>query len=717
MSGSVNAVNSTDTNNRRVKPDRPSQITVKAGESISSLAKKYGLSVQQFVQWAGLKKASVTAGQKINLPMAQVPKGKGIMAIIREYNMTMEEFGRLNNLPKPYKEYLASAGEKFYVINHTKTPAKTVSSAKRRQQAAPPKKRVVQQSQTSVNRAKWGSSYSPNEIAANLYQKSCDYYGAVGKPDFDALVDEINPKNVTEVLKSYVQNSKNKSKESLINTITSEVRSDKNKRKAAVMKVYDVVSKKYGTPASVRSGFVKELEEQFDSWGMVSTKKLDETINRMMASPKELAVKMEHDIDNKSAAVGKDSFNELISLVTPKNAAQVIKAYDDLKTGESLINGITSEIGSSKQSRKTAVMHIYDALASQKNIPASQRKIFEKELNDQFNSFGMVNTKELDKMINNMLLKSDGVSKASSVTKTSGGKVDTSQKVRFTEKSEIKTAEQWRKGAIASAKNEAVDKYKEFCIQNNIIFDENDLDLTPMERIPAPVSKNGKVVANISPVLKPTAKPNGKVVILNSGHGGYSVKSGNFDPGSYSFIKKGNGKYAPLLEYEKMQDYAEKAANKLRAKGYTVVIASGHAQTISEQGTVSKLVNDISSGKLTNKKYNKKDIVFVSLHADSEPGKSGSGICYDSRFKDDSKLAQTIQTSLNEDDWIKAGLSERVWGNGGIQVLHQSEENPSVLLEVEYVNGSKSQNLDSSAFQNRFLDKLTVGLDRYFGLE
>ncbi len=725
MSGGVSAVNATDISTKKGNPTRAEQIIVKSGDTMSEIAKKFGMTTEQFMQWTGLKKSSLSKGQKINLPMAQVPKGKGIMAIIREYNMTMEEFGKLNNLPKPYKDYKAAVGEKFYVIKHSGSDSSSSSVASGHVPSRSSNSRanvsgskpVVRHNGAHSNNGKWGSSYSPEEIAKALYQKSCEHFGAVGKPDFDALINKINSNNVEEVLKSYTKNTKNKNKESLINTITSEIRSDKNLRKAAVMKIYDAVAKKFGTPESVRAGFVKELDDQFDSWGMVSTKKLDETINRMMASPSELAAKMEHDIDSKSAAVGKESFNELISLVNSKNAAQVIKAYDNLNTGESLINGITSEIGSSKKDRIRAVMYIYNSLAAQINAPESARDSFLQELNDQFNSFGMVNTKELDKMINNMLLKYNRTPKASSSTKSSGSKVDNSPKVKFTGKSEIKTAEQWRKGAIASAKNEAVDKYKEFCIQNDIVFDKNDLDLTPMERIPAPVVRNGKVVANISPVLKPTIKPNGKVVILNPGHGGYSVKSGNFDPGSYSFIKKGNGKYAPLLEYEKMQDYAEKTADKLRAKGYTVVIASGHAQTISAQGTVSSLVNDISSGKLTNKKYDKKDIVFVSLHADSEPGKSGSGICYDSRFNDDSKLAQTLQASLNEDDWIKAGLSERVWGNGGIQVLHQTESNPSVLLEVEYVNGSKSQNLDSSAFQGRFLDKLTVGLNRYFGLE
>lgn len=724
MSGSVNTVDAVESNNKKIQQNRPSQIVVKSGESLSSIAKKFGMSTKQFMQWTGLKKSQLNAGQKINLPSAEIPKGKGILALVKANNMTMEEFGRLNNLPKPYKDYKARAGERFYVIKHSTSaavgsspaPKKSVQKSKSPTQNSKTSKPV---SRSAANKAKWGSSYSPNEIATNLYQKSCDYYGAVGKPDFDALVNEINPKNVSEVWKTYKQNPKNEDHESLINTITSEVRSDKDKRKAAVIKVYDAVAKRYGTPVSVKKGFVNELNEQFDSWGMVSTKKLDETINRMMASPKELAAKMENDIDSKTSAVGKESFNELLAMVNPRNAAQVIKAYDDLHTGESLINGITSEIGSSKQSRKNAVMHIYNSLAIQKGANTSAKKAFEQELNSQFNSFGMVDTENLDNMINNLIsrktksvkVKPSKTSAKSGTTKVSGNKI------KFPDNPEAKTPEQWRKGAIAGSSNDAIDQYKIFCQKNGIKFNKDDLDLGPLNRIPEPIAKNGKIVAGISPVLKPTTKPNGKVVILNPGHGAYNPNSGAFDPGSFSFIKKSNGKYAPLLEGDKMVDYADKAADKLRSEGYAVVIITGHVKTFSQQDSVSKLINDIASGKLTNQKYDKKNIALISLHADSDPGESGTGVCYNPGFQDDTKLANTLNSAFLEDNWIKSDTHERVWGKNGIQVLRQSEGNPSVLVEVEYVNGSKSKNLDSSAFQGRFLDKLTVGLNRYFGLQ
>ena len=290
--------------------------------------------------------------------------------------------------------------------------------------------------------------------------------------------------------------------------------------------------------------------------------------------------------------------------------------------------------------------------------------------------------------------------------------------IKLTKNSTTYTAKELQSGAIASAKDEALENFKQYCKENNIPYNKNNLDMGPINRIPLPAVENGKIVAAETELLRPTTKPNGKVVILNPGHGGYSSRTGYFDPGSYSFIKKANGKYAPLLEYEKMKIYAESLADKLRAKGYAVVITSGHAQTISDQKSVSNLIESLEDGSKGGKKYKSDDIAFISLHADSEPGQSGTGICYDSRFQEDSLLADTLQSNLNKDDWIKAGLSERNWNvpKKGLQVLHQSEQIPSVLVEVEYVNGSKCKNLDSYNFQNRFETKLIDGLNEYFSL-
>jgi N-acetylmuramoyl-L-alanine amidase len=235
-----------------------------------------------------------------------------------------------------------------------------------------------------------------------------------------------------------------------------------------------------------------------------------------------------------------------------------------------------------------------------------------------------------------------------------------------------------------------------------------------MSRIPAPVVKNGRIVTAESAVLQPTVPANGKVIIINPGHGGYNTKNGFFDPGTYSFIKKGNGKYAPLLEYEKMKKYGESVTEKLRAQGYAVVVMGSHYKTMSADNAVANLIQGLNNGTKCNKRYDISDIMFVSLHADSEPGSTGTGICYTPGDNKDVRLKDSLINSFNGDSWFrgKTSGSERT----GLFVLNTSKNIPSVLVEVEYVNGAKSQNLDSSDFQRKFEDRLIAGINNYYGI-
>lgn len=603
---------------------RVEQYKVKQGDTISVLAKNMGLTVTQFQALTGV--TSLKTGAVLKFKMDEVPAHKGIMALAQKYNMDFTEFCKLNKIPAPYREYSPKKGEKFYVINGlgksaNKTQSTTTSTSTPKTTPAKPvpakPKRVAQTTHKTTkskprtpmtkgekaihaaaaagakvisNVVTWGSSYSPEEIAQGLNKSAKDHWGAVEKADFQEMLKQINP----------------------------------------------------------------------------------------------------------------------------KNASAVIKAYKKISPNESLINTITSEIRSGKDARKNAVMYIYDSLAQEKKYTQSARAKFKANLDKEFDKWvGMVDTSQMDKIIDSMLAKTSSTQATNSPKKTTkvphNGTV-----VKLTKSEKTFTVSDLQRGAIASGKKEALEKFKEYCASNNIKFDEKMLDLAPIERYPAPVVKNGKIVSAETALLRPTAKPNGKVVVLNPGHGGYSSRNGCFDPGSYSFIKKGNGKYAPLLEYAKMKEYSDDLTEKLRAQGYAVVIAGGHAQTMSDQNTITNVISKLNSGQKGGQKYSKSNIVLISLHADSQPGSSGSGVCYDPKFADDTKLQACLNKNLNQDDWIKAAPSERRWGEKGIQVLHQSEQNPSVLLEVEYVNGNKSQNLDSRDYRTRYTNKIVAGLNEYF---
>ena len=612
------------------QPKRVEQYKVKQGDTISVLAKNMGLTVTQFQALTGV--TSLKTGAVLKFKMDEVPAHKGIMALAQKYNMDFTEFCKLNKIPAPYREYSPKKGEKFYIINGLgKSANKTQSTANKPAPTAKPKPAPTKSAQAKPKRV----AQTPHKAA---------------KPKPQAPMTE----------------------------------GEKALHETAM------------AGARVISNVIK--------WGSGYT-------------PEEIAQGLNKSANDHWGAVEKADFQEMLKQINPQNASAVIKAYKKISPNESLINTITSEIRSSKDARKNAVMYIYDSLAKEKNIPQGVRAKFKANLDKEFDKWvGMVDTTQMDKTINSMLAKPSVTSTATSKTssKNTTRVPHNGTQVTLTKSGKVFTVSDLQRGAIASGKKEALENFEKFCKENNIKFDENMLDLAPIERYPAPVVKNGKIVAAETALLRPTSKPNGKVVVLNPGHGGYSSRNGCFDPGSYSFIKKGNGKYAPLLEYAKMKEYSDDLTEKLRAQGYAVVIAGGHAQTMSDQNTITNVISKLNSGQKSGQKYSKSDIVMISLHADSQPGSSGSGVCYDSKFADDTKLQACLNKHLNQDSWIKATPSERRWGENGIQVLHQSEQNPSVLLEVEYVNGNKSQNLDSRDYRTRYTNKVVASLNEYF---
>lgn len=606
------------------QPKRVEQYKVKQGDTISVLAKNMGLTVTQFQALTGV--TSLKTGAVLKFKMDEVPAHKGIMALAQKYNMDFTEFCKLNKIPAPYREYSPKKGEKFYIINGLgKSANKTQSTTT--------------------------STSTPKTTPA--------------KPV------PAKPKRVAQTTH----------------------KTTKSKPRTPMTKGEKAIHAAAAAGAKVISNVV--------TWGS-------------SYSPEEIAQGLNKSANDHWGAVEKADFQEMLKQINPKNASAVIKAYKKISPNESLINTITSEIRSGKDARKNAVMYIYDSLAQEKKYTQSARAKFKANLDKEFDKWvGMVDTSQMDKIIDSMLAKTSSTQATIPSKKTTrvphNGTV-----VKLTKSEKTFTVSDLQRGAIASGKKEALEKFKEYCASNNIKFDEKMLDLAPIERYPAPVVKNGKIVSAETALLRPTAKPNGKVVVLNPGHGGYSSRNGCFDPGSYSFIKKGSGKYAPLLEYAKMKEYSDDLTEKLRAQGYAVVIAGGHAQTMTDQNTITNVISKLNAGQKGGQKYSKSNIVLISLHADSQPGSSGSGVCYDPKFADDTKLQACLNKNLNQDDWIKAAPSERRWGEKGIQVLHQSEQNPSVLLEVEYVNGNKSQNLDSRDYRTRYTNKIVAGINEYF---
>lgn len=627
-------------NKKQINKEKQESLTVKPGETLSSIAKKFSMSIEEFRQWTGLKKQSVNVGQVIKFPTDVVPDGKGIMALIRKYNMTFDEFGKLNNLPKPYREYIASKGEKFYVKpskvdtkgktstsakTQAPTQAKTISRPKPKPKATGRIAKSAAAAGASVGAtvgsymqkiAKWGSSYTPNELATNIYTKAEEHWGAVGKPDFDALIKEINPKNAEAVIKAYPKNSKNTKRESLINTITSEIRSDKELRKKAAMHVYNALATAKKAPESKRKEFQAELDRQFDKLiGMVDTTKLDSMIAGLSGKAK---------VSRGSA--------------TP----QRVKA----KAG-------TSKSG---QIRKSI-------------LKAAQKEISDAFYKSRTDSRGITVPSYIDQMV-------AAVNKNSTLTPTQ---------------------KQQQIAKIRRAK----------------------VNISTISRPFPNVDKSGKI-DNTPKVteFKPTGKSNGKVILLNEGHGGFTGSA--FDGGAYSFQErpKGSNTYYPIEEFQIVKPYSRDLTKKLQAKGYTVVTFAGEVTNMANRQLVQKL-----TAKYT-KKFGQNNAMLISLHSDSGTSK-GSGVLYDKRDAKDTALATSINRALNKQSWISAKPAERPYEEvdtktkqkkltHSLYVLTKSHGIPSNLLEIEYLGGVRSLNLTSSDYRKQFVNGTLEGIENYF---
>ena len=271
---------STQGTNRTSKPEDSEKIKREAkakGEfivslstddkTLTSIAKKFNMSLTDFKNMTGLTKDTLQKGQKIkNVPTAKIDSGMGIASVAKKHGMTLEQFCTLNGIKKDYKP---QKGEYFYVFpNNTSKKKPSNTSAANTPAAKPAKETTAPEKPLKAE-----------EIADKLEEAADDYRGAVGKEAFDKVFNQINKDNVIDVVEKF----KEKNGKSLINMISDEWSSDKEVRKAAMTKIFDLVADKTkNSSKELRETFIDELNDEFDSWGFVSTKKMDKIINGMI---------------------------------------------------------------------------------------------------------------------------------------------------------------------------------------------------------------------------------------------------------------------------------------------------------------------------------------------------------------------------------------------------------------------------------------------------
>ncbi len=110
----VRAVNSRRTNvhdrtQYRIQSISPSFVTVKKGDTVYSLSRRYNVPIRSLIETNGLSAPFLLSpGQRLKLPPASVHvvrKGDTIYSISRRYNVDMSLLARQNRLKEPYSIY------------------------------------------------------------------------------------------------------------------------------------------------------------------------------------------------------------------------------------------------------------------------------------------------------------------------------------------------------------------------------------------------------------------------------------------------------------------------------------------------------------------------------------------------------------------------------------------------------------------------------------
>lgn len=421
-------------------------------------------------------------------------------------------------------------------------------------------------------------------------------------------------------------------------------------------------------------------------------------------SPKEIALQIHNAVSSNIGAVGKEEFTKAFLQVNSKNVKQVIKAYDELPDNdESLINAISSEVWSSKDLRKDAIMSVYDNLAKQTGKSnAMQRHEFKTELEQQFDKlFGMVNTEKLDTIINEMV--SSNVTKgqvfsSGEILKTSNG--GSSKDITGSTITSIRdssgnyvTAGTLRKWAITSGKND-----------KGFSKVENPYIVRPLPNY----NTETKKIEALTELRNPTSSGDldGKVVILNSGHGGYQQNNGYFDPGTVLSVKNAEGKEMPIEEWRVAQSFVDKLSDELRSRGANVVFVSGAVRNggMAKQNYLQNLIAGEKGADELRKLMSdtdKSDMLFLSVHVESAKERPDSRMCTVRYTKDiDKKLSENISKHLKQG--FMALTPDVTHDN--LYVNNATKGVTSSLLEIGNIaNGDITNSLLSSNDQKKYM--------------
>ena len=388
---------------------------------------------------------------------------------------------------------------------------------------------------------------------------------------------------------------------------------------------------------------------------------------------------------NKWGAVDKDAFKEPFSKINKNNVIDVIKSYDEISKGESLVEMICDEVTNSKKDRKAAVTKLFNTLCEKVGPTVATEEIKEQffdELNDEFDSLFWISTGKMDKIINQMI---SAYKEPKNYTKDAPGQTSGVDEHGFpvsnnTTEVHLRNGKSRTVAELRNGANDTAQKTGATVSRPEPVLDEN-----------------GKIVADVRE-FEPTLEGSlsGKTIIVNAGHGGYNPKNGIFDIGTYA--DDANGKL--IEEWYKNKNFVDEIIPALQAQGAKVIYMNGSAANIMK----------------AKREYRDADL-FISIHCDASANKSANGqtILYKGSSTDAKRLASVVENNLEQHDWIAADSCRTKADDRGLGVLNAVPEMPSVLIETGFQSNPKDlANIDSQTYREGFARHLTDAVVEYF---
>ncbi len=185
-----------------------------------------------------------------------------------------------------------------------------------------------------------------------------------------------------------------------------------------------------------------------------------------------------------------------------------------------------------------------------------------------------------------------------------------------------------------------------------------------------------------------------KTIFLDAGHGG---------PDSGAL-------YRNIYEKDINLSIVKKLEKKLKEKGAQVFLTRDGDYDLSVPYTVNRKRSDLSRRSNMINRSNCDLYISIHLNADTSTTYHGAQVFYDSKIKQNKKIAETIQADLKQYLYTTRDAKQK----NDMYLFHRLDK-PGVLVEIGYItNPNDRYLLMQKEYQEKVANILTDSIIRYF---